>query len=657
MLLELTIKDFAIIDNLHLQLHRLFNVFTGETGAGKSIIIDAVNALLGGKIGVEYVRAGCERATVEGVFSIGALPPVTGNLLAFAVDDLDGSLYERRTNGSGTMFEAFDTAGAQSSQRIQVDAASADASVALAALLHEYDITPEDGQLILSRDIFRSGRTVARINGRALSQQILQQVASWLVDIHGQSEHMSLLRPEQHVNFLDRYAELLPLRTQLAAKVTEWRNARKTLQELQKNERDQARRAEFLRYEIEEIEKAELQIGEIEELEQERKVLNNAERLRELCVLVYGAIKGADMGSDDFKPALDQLRVAQRSMGELIRLDENLKEYADSLAEAIYRLEDVAAGISSYETDIEDNPRRLAEIEERLDVISKLKRKYGSTIEEILKRAADDQVELESIINRDEIIANLQQQDSQYRREIGLIAQQLSARRREAAERLSAAMEEQLNDLNMKRARFSVEMEQIADEQGIPASVNDQPEQYYACDLTGIDRVQFLIAPNPGEPFKPLTKIASGGETSRLMLALKTILASADATPTLIFDEIDAGISGQSGHIVGAKLWMLTQNHQVICVTHLPQIAAFADTHYNVNKQIFDERTITIVNELRPEQRVREIAHIMGGSVTEFSMKSAEELLARSYLWKENWARQTQKKEAVTGELHNGNPR
>ena len=636
MLLELTIKDFAIIDNLHLQLHRLFNVFTGETGAGKSIIIDAVNALLGGKIGVEYVRAGCERATVEGVFSIGALPPVTGNLLAFAVDDLDGSLYERRTNGSGTMFEALDTAGAQSAQRIQVDAASADASVALAALLHEYDITPEDGQLILSRDIFRSGRTVARINGRAYSQQILQQVASWLVDIHGQSEHMSLLRPEQHVNFLDRYAELLPLRTQLAAKVTEWRNARKTLQELQKNERDQARRAEFLRYEIEEIEKAELQIGEIEELEQERKVLNNAERLRELCVLVYGAIKGADIGSDDFKPALDQLRVAQRSISELIRLDENLKEYADSLAEAIYRLEDVAAGISSYETDIEDNPRRLADIEERLDVISKLKRKYGSTIEEILKRAADDQVELESIINRDEIVAKLQQQDSQFRREIGLIAQQLSARRREAAERLSVAMEEQLNDLNMKRARFSVEMEQIADEQGIPASVNDQPEQYYACDLTGIDRVQFLIAPNPGEPFKPLTKTASGGETSRLMLALKTILASADATPTLIFDEIDAGISGQSGHIVGAKLWMLTQNHQVICVTHLPQIAAFADTHYNVNKQIFDERTITIVNELRPEQRVREIAHIMGGSVTEFSMKSAEELLARSYLWKES---------------------
>ncbi|MFL5664133.1 MAG: DNA repair protein RecN, partial [Ktedonobacteraceae bacterium] len=267
---------------------------------------------------------------------------------------------------------------------------------------------------------------------------------------------------------------------------------------------------------------------------------------------------------------------------------------------------------------------------------TKLKRKYGATIEEILQRAVEDQAELDKITNRDEIIANLQQQDMQLRQEIGRIAQQLSKRRRAAAESLSVAMEEQLDDLNMKRARFSVEIEQVHDEQGVPASLDGQDEQYYACDLSGIDRVQFLIAPNPGEPFKPLTKIASGGETSRLMLALKTILASADATPTLIFDEIDAGISGRSGQVVGEKLWMLTQNHQVICVTHLPQIAAFADTHYNVNKQIFDNRTMTIVNELRPEQRVREIAHIMGGNVTEFSMKSAEEMLARSYLWKEN---------------------
>jgi len=622
MLLELHIKDFAIIDTLHLHLNRFFNVFTGETGAGKSIIIDAVNALLGGKIGAEFVRAGCERATVEGVFSIDALPAPAH--LAASPDT--------PASDATTLFAALDEA----ENAEQSDLNSADARVALATLLDEYGITAEEGHLILSRDIHRSGRTVARINGRALSQQVLQQVASWLVDIHGQSEHMSLLRPEQHVNFLDRYAETLSLRDQLGAKVTEWRTARKTLQTLQQNERDQIRRAEFLRFEIEEIEKADLHVGEIEELEAEGKVLSNAERLRELCTLIYGSIKGADVGSDDFKPALDQLRVAQRSIADLVRLDDSMSEQADSLAEAVYHLEDVAASVSSYESDIEDNPRRLAEIEERLDLIAKLRRKYGFSIEEILQRGAEDMAELETITNRDEIIAKLQQQDGQFRHEIGEIAQQLSERRKKAALLLAVSMEEQLNDLNMRRARFQVEMMQVPDENGVPASVNDEAEMLYACDATGIDHVQFLIAPNPGEPFKPLTKIASGGETSRLMLALKTILADADATPTLIFDEIDSGISGRSGQVVGEKLWQLTRNHQIICVTHLPQIAAFADTHYNVNKQILDNRTMTIVNELRPEQRVREVAHIMGGNVTEFSMKSAEEMLARSYLWKEN---------------------
>src|SRR5436853_5247 len=295
MLLELSIKDFAIIDSLHLNLNRRFNVFTGETGAGKSIIIDAVNALLGGKIGVEFVRAGCERASVEGVFSIEVLPPIGDTL-----QPLEAA--PAATRGTNTLLDFIEHAEHRFSQQYS-ETSSADARIALAALLYEYDIEPADGQLILSRDIFRSGRTVARINGRAFSQQILQQVASWLVDIHGQSEHMSLLRPEQHVNFLDRYAELLLLRTQLATKVTEWRNARKTLQSLLQNEREQLRRAEFLRFELDEIKKANLHVGEIEELEAERKVLNNAERLRELCTLVYGTISGGDFGSDDFKPA------------------------------------------------------------------------------------------------------------------------------------------------------------------------------------------------------------------------------------------------------------------------------------------------------------------------------------------------------------------
>jgi DNA repair protein RecN (Recombination protein N) len=636
MLLELHIKDFAIIDKLHLHLNRAFNVFTGETGAGKSIIIDAVNALLGGKVGAEFVRAGAERATVEGVFSLTPLPPIHTDTFEdretiYSANGHAGS----QVRENATLFDSLDQNSKQeNASEQQADTNSADAHIALASLLGEYDIEPEDGQLILSRDIHRSGRTVARINGRAISLQILQQVASWLVDIHGQSEHLSLLRTEQHVNFLDRYAETLPLREQLDNKVIEWRNARKKLQSLQANEREQERRAEFLRFEIEEIEKADLHAGEIEELESERKVLNNAERLRELCALIYGSLKGADVGGDDFKPALDQLRVAQRSLSELVRLDESMEEQVESLNEAIYQLEDVAATVSSYESDIEDNPRRLADIEERLDLIAKLRRKYGFTIKEILQHAEADQAELDTITNRDEIIAQLQQQDGRARREIGALAQQLSERRKAASVELATAMEEQLNDLNMRRARFQVELTQTPDEEGVPASLDGGPEQCYECDATGIDHVQFLIAPNPGEPFKPLTKIASGGETSRLMLALKTILAGADATPTLIFDEIDSGISGRSGQVVGEKLWQLTHNHQVICVTHLPQIAAFADTHYNVNKQIMNDRTKTIVNELHPDQRVREIAHIMGGSVSEFAIKNAEEMLDRSYLWK-----------------------
>ncbi|HEY4388480.1 MAG TPA: DNA repair protein RecN, partial [Ktedonobacteraceae bacterium] len=537
------------------------------------------------------------------------------------------------------LLEAID----QAEQRNQApaDAHSADARLALASILQEYGVDLEGGQIILSRDINRSGRTVARINGRAFSQQVLQQIASWLVDIHGQSEHMSLLRPEQHVNFLDRYAETLPMREELSQKVNEWRNTRKTLQSLQQNERDQERRLEFLRFELAEIEKANLRAGEEEELEEELKVLSNAERLRELCTLIYGSLKGSELGSDDFKSALDLLTTAQRAIHELVRLDKSMEEQAETLSEAMYQLEDVAASISSYESDIEDDPRRLADIEERLDLITKMRRKYGNSIEEILQRAAEDQAELDSIVNRDEILLQLQQRDQEFRREIGTLAQALSARRAAAAQTLATSMEEQLNDLNMRRARFRVEMEQVPDEDGVFAQFADQPEQFYACDQTGIDRVQFLIAPNPGEPFKPLTRIASGGETSRLMLALKTILAGADATPTLIFDEIDSGISGRSGQVVGEKLWQLTRDHQVICVTHLPQIAAFADTHYNVNKQIFENRTMTIVNELRPEQRVREIAHIMGGNVTEFAMKNAEEMLDRSNLWKENWMRNT----------------
>ncbi len=610
MLTELTITDFAIIDRLALRLNPRFNVFTGETGAGKSIIIDAVSALLGGKMGTEVVRSGAERATVYGSFAVGELPTVS----------------QDRNNASNAANGATDHLSTEQGTTTSGEQEQADARLVLAQLLSEYGLEVDNGELILGREIHKSGRSTARINQRPVPLQVLQQIGSLLVDIHGQSEHLTLLRPEQHINYLDRYAEVLPLREQLATLVTEWRAARRELTTLQQNERELERRIELLRFQVDEIEQARLQPGELEELEHERRVLNNAERLAQLCASIYAAISGEDGGS-----ASDLLKGAKRDMDELTRLDPTMKEYDAALEEIIYRLEDVSMSVRSYQESIEADPARLAEIEERLDLIARFKRKYGSTIEEILQYAADAAAELDRYQHREERLAELQARDEALRRQIGELAGRLSQIRSEAAGRLAEAMERQLDDLNMKRARFKVDIRQQYDSDGVPVQREpDGPTEYYAFNSTGIDRVEFLIAPNPGEPFKPLGKIASGGETSRLMLALKSILSAADATPTLIFDEIDSGISGRSGYIVGEKLWNLTANHQVICVTHLPQIAAFGDAHFNVAKDVQGERTITQVRELGYEQRTIELGQMLGGALTDTSRRNAEELLQRA---------------------------
>ncbi|HEU5369330.1 MAG TPA: DNA repair protein RecN, partial [Ktedonobacterales bacterium] len=486
-------------------------------------------------------------------------------------------------------------------------------------------------------EIHKSGRTTARINQRPVPLQVLQQVGSLLVDIHGQSEHLTILRPEQHVNYLDRYAEALPLRNQVSAIVAEWRAARRELAALQQNERDLERRIELLRFQVDEIEQAKLQPHEVEEMERERRVLNNAERLAQLCAGIYSAISGGEDG----QAAGDLLKGARHAMEELTRLDPSMQEYNAALEEIIYRLEDVAMSVRSYQESVEADPMRLAEIEERLDLIAKFRRKYGNTVEEILKYAEDAAIELDRYAHREERLAELQARDEELRRQIGQLAGRLSQIRSAAAVRLSEAMESQLNDLNMKRARFKVDIHQqyASESEGAPAQLTpDGSTEYYAFSGTGIDRVEFLIAPNPGEPFKPLGKIASGGETSRLMLALKSILSAADATPTLIFDEIDSGISGRSGQVVGEKLWNLTTNHQVICVTHLPQIAAMGDEHFNVAKEVHGDRTMTQVRSLAYEQRTIEIGQMLGGALTDTSRRNAEELLQRS----EEFKRETQ---------------
>jgi DNA repair protein RecN (Recombination protein N) len=566
LLVELNIKNFAIIDDLNLRFSPGFNVLTGETGAGKSIIIDAVSTLLGGRAESEYIRAGTEESRVEGIFH------------------LDEAM-----------------------------------QAAILSLLEEDELEGEDDEtLILAREIRRSGRNICRVNGRAVTLGTLERIAQGLVDIHGQSEHLSLLRVREHVNLLDRYANLWPLRSQVADKVSALRQVQRELKELLRDERELARRADLLEYQAQEIAAARLEVGEEEELGAERNRLANAERLTELTDEAYRALGEGEEGQAS---AIDLLDLVVRNLSSVEKMDPSLAERRQVAEEISYQLEDLVQSLRAYCDQIEFDPVRLRQVEERLDLIYSLKRKYGDSIEEVLAFGQAAQRELEAITHSEERVEELQVEEDRLLHEVGDLAAQLSAQRREAGDRLSAAIEAELADLNMERACFGVSIEQSEDADG--AWVGDKG---YAFDSTGIDRVEFLIAPNVGEPLKPMVKIASGGETSRLMLALKAILSAADETPTLIFDEIDQGIGGRAGGVVGYKLWKLSPKHQVLCVTHLPQLAGYGDTHYKVGKRVVGERTVASVQKLEVDGQLEELAQMLG-TVTEVTRHSAQEIL------------------------------
>lgn len=584
MLVELTIQDFAIIHRLHLRFGPGFNVLTGETGAGKSIIIDAVSLLLGGRGDTDFIRSGTDRATIEGTFG------------------LDGE-----TQGI------------------------------INPLLEQDGLEGDDlATLILGREIRREGRNVCRVNGRAVSLKVLAEIGQHLVDIHGQTEHLSLMRVREHADLLDRYAELWPVREQLADLVRHLRQVRGELAGLRRDERELARRVDLLQYQVSEIEVAHLESGEEEELAQERIRLANAEQLRELTDEAYIALFGGD---EEQASAVDLLQASARALSSLARLDPatgSLRETADT---ASYQLEDLVESLRSYRDRIEFNPRRLNQVEERLALIHSLQRKYGDSIEDVLAFADRARRELDAIEHSGERIAELETEEDRLLHEIGRVGADLSSRRREAGERLAAGIEAELAELSMTRARFAVDLAWRDDAEGAYINgFNQQQNQgrRVAFDLTGLDRVEFLVAPNVGEPLKPLVRIASGGETSRLMLALKSVLAQADRTPTLIFDEIDSGIGGRIGSVVGQKLWCLTvgdggkvRNHQVLCVTHLPQLASYGDLHLHVRKGIVDQRTITSVHPVDGDEREQEIAGMLG-ALTEQTRASAREMLAAS---------------------------
>lgn len=575
MLVELTIRNFAIIDRLHVTLSPDFTVLTGETGAGKSIIVDAMDALLGGKYGAEFVRTGAASAAIEGIFNA---PP------------------------------------------------RAD----LAQQLAEYGLQAEDDMLILSREIHGSGRSTARINGRAVPGSVLQDVAQALLDIHGQSEHLSLLRVSEHVNVLDRYAGAGSQRAAVADKVAMLRAVRRDLHSLMADERDTARRVDLLRYQIDEIDAAGLREGEEEELLRERTLLGNAEKLAALCEEAYTALYD---GSDDQRSVIDLLGQAGRALEDLSRLDSRMLEQAQALSTGSDVLAELAHTLRAYRDGIEFNPQRLNDVEERLALMQALKRKYGATIADVLAFGVRAAAELNAITHSEERMAELKAQEERLLREIGALAAALSATRRRAGDEIARRLEQELADLNMRHVRFQVSITSVADADGVVVDGGAIAAGRYACDATGIDRVEFLISPNPGEPLKPLARVASGGETARVMLALKSILSATDEVPTLIFDEIDVGIGGRSGYVVGEKLWRLTPRHQVICITHLPQVAAYGDRHFTVAKEVVDDQTRTHLCELTGDERVQEIAAMLG-STSDASRENASEMLRQAAQWK-----------------------
>jgi DNA repair protein RecN (Recombination protein N) len=570
MLVELEVRDFAIVDHLVCRLSPGFNVLTGETGAGKSIIVDAVAQLLGERSDSTTVRAGCERALVQGVFDLGGGWP------------------------------------------------------RLTALLDAYGV-PGEPRLVISREVSAAGGSTARVNGRLVPIRALAEIGALLVDIHGQSENATLKRASEHVGLLDRYAGLMPERERLAERVGALRRLEDELATLQQDEALLQRRAELLAFQAEEIRLAHLSEAEEADLLAERQRMLNAERLATLADRAYAALRDE---SGEGAAALDLVAQAVDAIESLARIDPDAESLRAALIAAGEVIAEQAGLLRAYRDHVEFDPARVEVVEERLVLISDLKRKYGADIPGVLTFADRAETELARITTSTERIAALESDRGRLLDEIGGLGGALSARRRAAGERLARGVEVELEALGMTGSRFEVALDRRPDPTGAPVD-----GERYAFDATGIDQVSFLVSTNPGEPVRPLVRIASGGETARLMLALKSMLSAADEVPCLIFDEIDAGIGGRVGAVVGRKLWGVGAGHQVLCVTHLPQVAAFGDTHLHVRKTLTDGRTVTAMSRVDGDLRVDELASMLG-SDTAAARRNAEQLLQQAEVWK-----------------------
>ncbi|HEY94934.1 MAG TPA: DNA repair protein RecN [Dehalococcoidia bacterium] len=580
MLFELSVKNFAIIEEITWKPTGGLNVITGETGAGKSLVVDAVEALLSGQANEEDIRTDTDEAEIEGLFR---LP--------------DNDTAEK-----------------------------------LKALLNEKYITPEEDSLIFYCVFRRQSRTTPRINRQAVPRALLKEIGAFLVDIHGQSGHLSLLDNDNHLEFLDSYAHNGTLRREFAEKVTDLHRKEQELRELSKKANDFSKQTELLTFQINEIRQADLTDGEDAELETELTVLSSAEKLKATSYDVYSLLSGDDNAMSS-SSAMDRLNDALPLLGRMLETDPSLKARFDRLESAAYELVEIAQEVKNYGEGLDYNPERLEELQGRLELIRTLKRKYGNSIEKILEYLVNAERELEDLVFSDERIEQLDSEINQLKVDMGELADEITRERVKAADKLEESVKKELTDLEMTGVEFRVDINRELDTDGLPLPDGN----WYRYSNTGIDDVEFMASTNPGESMKPLAKIASTGEISRFMLALKCALAEADTIPVLVFDEIDIGVGGRSGEVIGRKLWNLSRTHQVTCVTHLPQIAAFADSHYSVTKASAGDRTVSNIRSLNEEERLNELAEMVSGpDITETALSTARELMQRADGWKKS---------------------
>ena len=580
MIETLSIRNIALIDELDLDLAPGLNIFTGETGAGKSVILKSIGLVLGERTSADIVREGTDFAEVE---------------VSLAPDDAH---------------PIWHTDSDETADPILKGSLS--------------DVLDPSDTVILSRRITSNGRSRSQVNGRLVNLKQLQALGTFLVDIHGQHEHQSLFRTQTHLKLLDDFGGNSEAQQHIGKIYSQLRALQQEAASLTEILKASEREKELLEFEIKELTSVHLEEGEDEKLADEARILKNAEALRKSAAHVYQQLDSGGSDTGSFGSPLERLRDAAKELIKLSEIDESLSELGDRLESSLYELEDIASQVRHYAETVESNSLRLDEVTDRLASIAKLKRRYGNSIPEILAYHADAEQKLETLQLGTEKQDLLQTEIDKTIQEAQRLCTTLSAKRQHVAKHLSERIEKELRTLGMDKAEFHASVRHIPDDRG-PFQIDGKR---YAFRSDGMDDVEFLIAPNVGSEARPIARIASGGEISRIMLALKTVLVQVDEIPTLLFDEIDSGIGGKVADVVGKKLKELSAFSQVICITHLPQIARFADRHFRVDKKVVGERTLITAKPLTVEEQVNEIARMHGGEETEIGLAHARELLS-----------------------------